>query len=185
MTTATDFIALERKAAAISDLIAVEKQRHNDALNKLLKESAAARLAIETASAGLDAEQIAIAEDVIAVHGRLDRPVGESRGRRAKVVSDAIEWLTHCDDADALRARKLPNFHTNYFGIKNYSGFGDQRSDHQYGYGPRHGGIVFKIGLHGKHRNTDLTPEQRNACIYYLRNLERIQNAQVAATEAA
>lgn len=32
-----------------------------------------------------------------------------------------------------------------YFGYKNYSGFGDQRSDHEYGYGPRHGSIVFSV----------------------------------------
>lgn len=33
-----------------------------------------------------------------------------------------------------------------YFGIKNYAGFGDQREDHPYGYGPKHGSIVFRIG---------------------------------------
>lgn len=32
-----------------------------------------------------------------------------------------------------------------YFGVKNYSGFGDQRSDHSRGYGPTHGSIVFEI----------------------------------------
>lgn len=32
-----------------------------------------------------------------------------------------------------------------YYGIKNYAGFGDQRSDHPYGYGPSHGSIVFRI----------------------------------------
>jgi len=33
-----------------------------------------------------------------------------------------------------------------YFGIKNYASFGDQREDHPYGSGPRHGTIVFSIG---------------------------------------
>lgn len=33
-----------------------------------------------------------------------------------------------------------------YLGMKNYAGFGDQRSDHQYCYGPKHGTIVFSIG---------------------------------------
>lgn len=33
-----------------------------------------------------------------------------------------------------------------YMGIKRYAGFGDQRSDHPYGYGPKHGSIIFEIG---------------------------------------
>lgn len=33
-----------------------------------------------------------------------------------------------------------------YIGVKNYAHFGDQRSDHPYGYGPSHGYIVFSIG---------------------------------------
>jgi len=33
-----------------------------------------------------------------------------------------------------------------YLGVKNYAGFGDQREDHEYGYGPRHGSIVFSVG---------------------------------------
>lgn len=33
-----------------------------------------------------------------------------------------------------------------YYGIKNYASFGDQREDHNYGMGPRHGTIVFQIG---------------------------------------
>jgi hypothetical protein len=35
---------------------------------------------------------------------------------------------------------------TEYLGIKNYAAFGDQREDHTYGMGPRHGTIVFSIG---------------------------------------
>lgn len=42
-----------------------------------------------------------------------------------------------------------------YFGIKNYSSFGDQREDHQYGFGPKHGSIVFSIG------RTDASREKR------------------------
>lgn len=53
-----------------------------------------------------------------------------------------------------------------YFGIKNYAGFGDQREDHEYGYGPRHGSIVFRI------ERTDEALRTRKAldadAIYYL-----------------
>lgn len=33
-----------------------------------------------------------------------------------------------------------------YVGVKNYASFGDQREDHEYNFGPRHGSIVFSIG---------------------------------------
>jgi len=39
---------------------------------------------------------------------------------------------------------------TEYLGIKNYASFGDQREDHTYGMGPRHGTIVFSIGRCGE-----------------------------------
>jgi hypothetical protein len=40
-----------------------------------------------------------------------------------------------------------------YLGVKNYAGFGDQGCDTEYGYGPRHGHIVFKIGRTHESRN--------------------------------
>ena len=36
---------------------------------------------------------------------------------------------------------------TGYFGVKIYSGFGEQREDHEYGFGPKHGSTVFAVGL--------------------------------------
>lgn len=39
-----------------------------------------------------------------------------------------------------------------YLGIKNYAGFGDQREDHEYGYGPSHGSIVFRIERTNRNR---------------------------------
>jgi len=49
-------------------------------------------------------------------------------------------------EAIAEIQRNPKSFSSGYFGIKNYAGFGDQREDHQYGMGPRHGSIVFSIG---------------------------------------
>lgn len=37
-----------------------------------------------------------------------------------------------------------------YIGVKQYAGFGDQREDHQEGYGPKHGSIVFRIQRTGQ-----------------------------------
>lgn len=57
-------------------------------------------------------------------------------GPRFSLLEDAIAAIQH-DGAKALREE--------YMGIKNYAGFGDQREDHKYGYGPRHGHIVFSV----------------------------------------
>lgn len=51
-----------------------------------------------------------------------------------------------------------------YFGIKNYAGFGDQREDHSYGFGPKHGSIVFRIGRSNPGDGKPLD----NDAIYYL-----------------
>jgi len=42
-----------------------------------------------------------------------------------------------------------------YFGIKNYAGFGDQRCDCEQGYGPTHGSIVFEIDYNRKNPSVD------------------------------
>lgn len=56
---------------------------------------------------------------------------------RPALIEEAIA-LIQKDSAVALKGR--------YLGIKNYAGFGDQREDHEYGFGPKHGSIVFSIG---------------------------------------
>lgn len=72
-----------------------------------------------------------------------------------------------------------------YFGLKDYDRWSHQREDHEYGSGPRHGSIVFRIGLTDDARKQDgLTLQQRDDAIYYLRNLERIQKAEGDAKQS-
>lgn len=63
---------------------------------------------------------------------------------RLKAIEDAIGAI-QVDGETALQKE--------YIGVKNYAHFGDQRSDHEYNMGPRHGHIVFRIarkrGIHG------------------------------------
>jgi len=60
--------------------------------------------------------------------------------KRLEVIEDAIkDFYNGCE-----RLKR------NYFGIKNYAHFGDQRCDCEYGYGPRHGYIVFSVGIKEK-----------------------------------
>lgn len=62
---------------------------------------------------------------------------GEPLGNiRLKAIEDAISEIIKNGNKALLEE---------YIGVKNYAGFGDQRKDHKYGYGPRHGHIVFSI----------------------------------------
>lgn len=56
---------------------------------------------------------------------------------RAALIEEAIKSIQESPDT-AMQEM--------YFGIKNYASFGDQREDHNYNMGPRHGHIVFSIG---------------------------------------
>lgn len=56
---------------------------------------------------------------------------------RSGLIEEAIAIIQK-NPSEALKTR--------YLGIKNYASFGDQREDHEYGYGPKHGTIVFRIG---------------------------------------
>lgn len=111
---------------------------------------------------GVDLAKLQLAESVIEIYGKL---VGTERLR---VIEDAISSLAHGGE----------RLYSEYFGVKNYAAFGDQREDHRYGYCPRHGYIVFSVGIKEARRSRirngePLTPEELEACIYYLENVKR------------
>ena len=66
--------------------------------------------------------------------------VGIPSREREYLIEEAIR-LIQTSPQDAMVKQ--------YLGIKNYAAFGDQREDHPYGMGPRHGSIVFSIGRCG------------------------------------
>lgn len=76
-------------------------------------------------------------------------------------------------------ANGCPNLKKQYFGNKTYSGY-YQNSDHTYGYGPAHGSICEEIGLNAQYRKSQISAEQAEACIYYLRNYKLIKEAKTA-----
>ena len=117
---------------------------------------------------GLDLDKIQIAETVIYVSGN---PYGQTSGDARTIAECAI--IDIANDCIKLRAE--------YFGNKRYSGY-YQRSDHEYGMGPKHGSIVDEIELTREFRkglagDAKLTDEQKDACIYYLKNYELIKSA--------
>lgn len=123
--------------------------------------------------AGLDTAQIALAETVMYAW---DYARGGSDRDSAR--QDAIKWFT----TGKAGYRGLRH---EYFGTKSYDRWHGQREDHEYGCGPRHGSMIFEIGLKREARDRELTAEEREACIYYCVNLERIQAITAAAKEAA
>lgn len=95
------------------------------------------------------------------------------------VVEDAINWF------GGIRRPYIGCLTDQFYGVKNYDGFYHQRTDCEYGYGPRHGSIVFAIGLclhvrseirrhfsdpsvSDQHRSAYLPVQIRENCIYFL-----------------
>lgn len=117
---------------------------------------------------GLDVSKISLAEDVIEVSGSYKK-AGDDR---KSVIDDAIKQLS-----TGKAKNHYHDLRTCYFGTKNYSSWHGQRSDHEYGYGPRHGSIIFKVGLSKPARDnfSNLTEEHIEAAIYLLVNIERVQ----------
>ena len=77
------------------------------------------------------------------------RGLCNSKTREGAIASAIAQIQT--DPANALKKQ--------YVGVKNYASFGDQREDHEYGFGPRHGSIVFSIERRNHKADTVLGPD--------------------------
>ena len=111
---------------------------------------------------GLDIGRIQRANELIHIEGTC------TGTERRQATEDAVRDI-------AEGPRKLRE---EYVGVKNYAGFGDQREDHRYGYGPRHGSIVFRIELSREARSREWTPEEKDAAIYTLGLLAKGENVE-------
>lgn len=108
---------------------------------------------------GLDLDKIQMAEKIIYCHGNPHDPC------EGKVLTE----LAAIDIAN-----DHPHLSKKYFGNKRYSGF-YQRTDCSYGMGPSHGGIVDEVGMKEENRGQMLCDEEKDACIYYLKNYAKIK----------
>ena len=120
---------------------------------------------------GSDLQRVELAESVLKVRG-LYKNAGEDR---RSVIEDAIKEFA--SNRGAAFAHK-------YFGTKDCAHWHGQRCDCSYGMGPKHGWIVFSIGLESEARKRDLSDEELNAVLYYLRSIDRIQNSKETAKAA-
>ena len=166
MTAYTD--AVERRNDLRSQRDDLLKQ-HRIALATLDGRIAAQQHVIDVAEAGGPAEAYVVAREVLGVQWVRSRtPLDRDMARTGpRPLSAAVQRQIAAAIED-LQAG-CPAMRREYFGVKQYAGFGDQESNHPYGYGPKHGSIWFSIGL--KNLKVGLMDEQTIACIQWLRAL--------------
>jgi hypothetical protein len=103
-------------------------------------------------------------------------------GDQKSCIDDAIKQFA----TGKPNSEEYSNLWKTTLSTKNYDSWSSQRSDHAYGYGPRHGSINFSVGLtqvfrDSKRKYVDLTPEEIEAVIYYLTNVKKIQEIKLKA----
>ena len=148
---------MQRRSEIKASLINLKKE-YESAMNNLQKEDAELnRLELIFSNDVANICMIQIAESVLSVGGDgVDKVVN---GRR----------LTDAAALDIATGSK--HLRHSYYGNKQYESF-YQSCDCKYGYGPSHGSIVDKISL--KDPEKELTKEESEACIYYLKNYSKI-----------
>jgi len=148
-------IVTEKQAIEIA--LDIERKKFDEFVAKSSARLKELRRLQDMACGGINIDYVQIAERVIAVEGKPHA-----------ITNDTQNGKTIADEAIEDIALGCPHLKAQYFGNKRYEGF-YQRCDCEYGYGPRHGYIVDRIEL--KHRgSTVLTDEEKDACIYYLKN---------------
>ena len=140
---------IESELFRLSDELEAEKQRHEKTVKDYEKKIEETKRQKGIFLKGIDLEKIKIAETVLAVRG---------------LKGEYDELCTH---------RAIRGIATNdgaikkcYYGVKNYSSYTHQICDCDYGMGPRHGEVVFSIGL--QNPDHELTEEETECCLYYL-----------------
>jgi hypothetical protein len=152
--------AIKKEQAAILESANGERLRHRTVMEQLSARKTELERLEKMLMGGLDLERILRAEKVISIRGEfINREKRESNYGDQGAVQDAIEDL----------ARGAPVLKERFFGTKDYSGWTHQREDCSYGYGPKHGGIVFAVELNQEFRGDRvLTAEEIDDAVYLL-----------------
>lgn len=163
---------LTLKKDEIENEIRAKREQHEADMKRLDGERRSVLEKLNFVKSGLDPDKIK--------HGLSIIKFGDVKGirERAECVSDAISDL-------AAGCQKLKQ---QYFGTKNYAHWRDQRENHWYGYGPKHGSIVFEVGLNRtaleKANSVGLDENDIESAIYCLLNIDEI-NKQKSNANAA
>jgi hypothetical protein len=146
-----DRVSLEEDLTELHD-------KYTSESNKLISKINELRRLESLNKVGLDTDRIQKAETLIKVYGDI-YTISEPPKSIAELAIEDIAY-------DCKHLCK------EFYGNKRYESF-YQRSDHQYGFGPKHGSIVDYIGL--RKPNINLSDEDKNNCIYYLQNYNLIR----------
>lgn len=144
--------------------LALHEKQAAERTKDLRAKLAAATTNVRRLEVGLDQSAIARAEAVLFVAGSYAK-AGEDR---ASARSDAIRAIV-AGGGDMWDS---------CIGTKSYAGWHGQRCDCGYGFGPRHGSIIFNIGFRPDVLRRDpraLTETEIEDCVYYLTHIETIQ----------
>lgn len=111
----------------------------------------------------LDVSLITMARGILETHGLEHFAVDEYNMHSGEFADNAMILQIIDDVLAGCKALGAA-----YFGVKNYAGFVHQGIRCEYGMGPRHGHVVWSIGLKEQYRGTGLSAKQQNAVIYFL-----------------
>lgn len=157
-----DIEIIKRLNELAQEKTTLEKQTA-ERVEQIRAETQALTETIHRRAVGLDESKIALAEKVVMVGGKFERETG--------CLRRAMNCL-------AIGGGKMK---TVAIAVKDYDRFRGQECDCEYGYGPKHGGHVFMVGLTPDARKRDLTEEECDAAIYYLVHFKDIQEAREKA----
>jgi len=135
-----------------------EQAKLNSEIQELLRLENVAQI-------GLDLDKVQIAEKLIWIQGNPFRKTSDVTKFSGVVIAECA-IIDIAEDCKKMR--------TQFFGNKEYVSF-YQRCDCEYGYGPRHGSIVDRIGLIDT--NHQFTDDEKDACIYYIKNYNAVKEA--------
>lgn len=111
----------------------------------------------------LDVSLITMARGILEVRGLEHFSVSEYNMHSGEFADNAMILQIVDDIFAGCRALSVA-----YFGVKDYAGFTHQGIRCEYGMGPKHGSVVWSVGLKEQYRETGLLAAQQEAVIYFL-----------------
>ena len=150
--TVAERVALEKQLSDLTAKYEKEKDKLVKSINKCKEDEVCY-------SDGLDAEAIERAKKVIYI-------CGNPYGKTSDVRYDGSNCIANLAINDI--ATGCSHLKTEFFGNKTYGGY-YQRCDCRYGFCPSHGGIADEVGLVADCRKRELTDQEKDDAIYFLK----------------
>lgn len=143
-----DLFKVEQKISEVKEALRGETERYETKRYELEDELRKLEIEKSMISTEINSERVAKAKEILQISVT---DFGE------EPVLEAIEDI----------AKGTPYMRKGYYGLKNYSPWRHQGSNHEYGSVTRHGIMVCTVGLKEPYRD-GLTPEQADDCLYFL-----------------